>query len=176
MGFVGGRPTAAAEADVLEEGEARSDIKAAPPPAPRRQLAVKKYSSTEELKSAAADLRYSVERRNADGSYSEALGTEVFGLNDPIRLTIEAGASGRLQVLELTAAGASRILFSAPAVRGTRYTVPAEGNLPPPKSPGPRRLRLVLSTESRPRYSVGTTARGAEATADITAEVTLLYR
>ena len=85
-------------------------------------------------------LRYTLLRRQPDGSYLEADLTTIFHTGDAIRLSIETNAPGYLAVWSGRAALAN---FSVLA--RTKYTIPVEGAIDFDGPPGDKKLLVVFS-------------------------------
>jgi hypothetical protein len=92
-------------------------------------------------------LRYSIQRRLANGQTAAVIPNEVLGAGDQITLKLEPNDAGYLSVFE-RAAGAWREISSMRVERLTSYTVPARGSLAFDPS-GAIDLFVVLSREAR---------------------------
>jgi len=89
---------------------------------------------------------FEVEHAAPEDTWSAVAAGETLALNDRVRLTITAPATGALTV---TDAATGETLWTGPVTGGNRYTVPPEGSLPPPAGPGTRRL-VVRIGDSAP--------------------------
>jgi hypothetical protein len=163
---------AQAEADVLHErsGQAvrsKEAREAAPAVAFRTSV-----------RNQAPSLRYTVERRNVEGVYSEVLASTTFALSDSLRLTVEPGISGHLYVMR-----AGLLLYEQQVTEDVRYTIPPEGSLPAPIQPGETKLRLIVSREplavrtlAAGRLTVTPVGQSAAPSSQVTVEVNLTYK
>jgi hypothetical protein len=108
--------------------------------APREKRAVAQPAGT-------PGLRYTLLRRQPDGSYLEADPTAIFHAGDAIRLSIETNSAGYLAVWNGGAA-----LANLSVLARTKYTIPAEGAIDLNGPPGDRKLLVVFSRalQSRP--------------------------
>ncbi|MCP5116577.1 MAG: hypothetical protein GY953_37590 [bacterium] len=88
-------------------------------------------------------LRYRVERADSGGAWSTVAASSSFGLEDALRLRVEADVSGYLTVTD-SADPSGAPVFSGSVTADGAYTIPSAGSLPAPTQPGPRTLRLVL--------------------------------
>jgi hypothetical protein len=101
--------------------------------APREKRAVAQPAGT-------PGLRYTLLRRQPDGSYLEADPTAIFHAGDAIRLSIETNSAGYLAVWNGGAA-----LANLSVLARTKYTIPAEGAIDLSGPPGDRKLLVVFS-------------------------------
>jgi hypothetical protein len=112
---------------------------------PAAKIAAARPSST-------PGLRYTLLRRQPDGSYLEADPTAIFHAGDAIRLSIETNAAGYLAVWDGRAA-----LTNLSVLARTKYTVPAEGAIDLSGPPGDRKLHVIFSraAQTKPAGLVG---------------------
>ncbi len=97
-------------------------------------------------------LRYTLLRREADGSYLETDPTTSFHAGDAIRLSIETNAAGYLAVWN------GRVsLANLSVLARTKYTVPAEGAIGLTGPPGDKKLLVIFSraVQTKPAGLVG---------------------
>jgi hypothetical protein len=85
-------------------------------------------------------LRYTLLRRQPDGSYLEADPTAIFRAGDAIRLSIETNSAGYLAVWNGRDA-----LANLSVLARTKYTIPVEGAIHLNGPPGDRKLLVVFS-------------------------------
>lgn len=101
--------------------------------APREKRAVARPAGT-------PGLRYTLLRRQPDGSYLEADPTTIFHTGDAIRLSVETNSAGYL------AAWNGRVaLANLSVLARTKYTIPVDGAIDLNGPPGDRKLLVVFS-------------------------------
>jgi hypothetical protein len=129
-------------------------------------------------------LRYTLLRRQPDGSYLETDPTTSFHAGDAIRLSIETNAAGYLAVWN------GRVsLANLSVLARTRYTVPAEGTIDLTGPSGDKKLLVIFSraVQTKPASLVGgllveQSNEGATYVADprpstlVSFEISLTYR
>jgi len=97
-------------------------------------------------------LRYTLLRRQPDGSYLETDPSTIFHAGDAIRLSVETNAPGYLAVWNGRAA-----LANLSVLARTKYTIPAEGAIDLDGPPGDRKLQVIFSraVQAKPAGLVG---------------------
>jgi len=105
-------------------------------------------------------LRYSVLKRDAQGSFTETDSDSTFKSGDRIRLTVQANDTGYLYVVMRGSTGAWRVLFPSSeeaggdnrVVKGRNYTVPPgkNGQFFFDETGGEEKLFLVLTRKAEP--------------------------
>lgn len=85
-------------------------------------------------------LRYTLLRRQPDGTYLEADPTAIFHAGDAVRVRIETNSAGYLAVWSGRAA-----LANLSVLARTKYTIPAEGAIDLNGPPGDRKLLVMFS-------------------------------
>ena len=117
-----------------------------------------RYDASPAAKRAAAPtagtpgLRYTLLRRQPDGSYLEADPTTIFHAGDAVRITIETNSPGYFAVWN------GRVsLANFSVLARTKYTVPAEGAIDFSGPPGDRKLLVIFSraVQTKPAGVVG---------------------
>lgn len=97
-------------------------------------------------------LRYTLLRRQPDGSFLEAEPATIFHAGDAVCLSIETNSAGYLAIWNGRAA-----LANLSVLARTKYTVPAEGAIDLSGPPGDRKLLVIFSRalQAKPAGPVG---------------------
>jgi hypothetical protein len=156
-----------------DAGEAKSQMLPAPPatpaPAPvaslngraRLPMAAGSLAKAKSAAAAKPAVPYTLLRKDADGAYTSVAFDTVLHAGDSVRLQVEPGEAGYVNLFQRAATGGWNLVESRPVEKGQRYVVPSTGGL---ESDVPARLELLL-TISRGEQSADAGALSATAPA-----------